>query len=143
MLGGDHPERDAHQQRHDQCVDGKFKCGGSIGSEYLNDGTAVSDRGAEIAGYELAKVFEVLDQNRAVIAGIVDSLCRTSGGRRPPWAAVMGSPMTLIKKNTNVTRMKTVGMIRKNRITMYFPRPPPDLDLFLGANIPGSPRAPQ
>src|SRR6478609_8833989 len=56
--------------------------------------------------------------------------CSCSGGRRPPMAAVMGSPVIRIRKNTNVTRMRMVGKISRKRTRMYWPSPPP-ADFFV------------
>src|SRR6476661_7742860 len=52
--------------------------------------------------------------------------CSWSGGSRPPMAAVMGSPVIRMRKNTMVTRMRMVGKISRKRTRMYWPSPPPD-----------------
>src|SRR6478672_11903896 len=51
--------------------------------------------------------------------------CNCSGGRRPPMAAVMGSPVIRIRKNTKVTRIRMVGKISRKRTRMYWASPPP------------------
>ncbi len=38
--------------------------------------------------------------------------------RRPPWAAVTGSPMTRISRNTIVTSTHSIGMISATRTSM-------------------------
>ena len=85
-VGGDHPEWDAHQKRDDERVDGKFERGRTIGCQHLSDLAVVREGGAEIAGHQLAQVFEVLDGERPVVSGVVDpllQLVREAGGR--PW----------------------------------------------------------
>ncbi|MCY1457136.1 hypothetical protein D9M71_743990 [compost metagenome] len=74
MLGRNETERDTHQEGDDQCIDGKLKGGCTEGGHNLHHWTPVCNGGAEIASEELADVFEVLDQNGAVVAGVVDAL---------------------------------------------------------------------
>ena len=77
-----------------------------------------------------AEVLEVLDEDRAVVAGRVDPLGDLSAVSRPPAAAVIGSPVDRIRKNTRVTRMKIVGKIRRNLISMYLAQSPAALFLY-------------
>ena len=79
------PERDADQQRHDERVDGQFQGGRAEGGEHLDDRAAVGDGGAEVAGRQLAEVFEVLHEERPVVAGLVDALrpAAPAGAGRP------------------------------------------------------------
>ena len=46
-------------------------------------------------------------------AALRSAIC--AGVSRPPAAAVIGSPMPRIRKNTNVTRNQAVGMISRAR----------------------------
>jgi hypothetical protein len=62
----------------------------------------------------VAEVGEVLGQQRAVVARGVDALGQLAG-RRPPSAAVIGSPVERMRKKTVVTRMKIVGKISRKR----------------------------
>ena len=56
---------------------------------------------------DLAEVLEVLHDDRPVVAGGVRCALRAGlGPSRPPSAAVIGSPVVRIRKNTRVTRMK-------------------------------------
>ena len=57
-------------------------------------------------------------------------LCNSAGGSLPPNAAEIGSPVALITKNTNVTRMKIVGMISKKRTIMKRKNPEESLLRF-------------
>src|SRR6476620_3112733 len=57
--------------------------------------------------------------------------CNCSGGSRPPMAAVMGSPVIRMRKNTKVTGMRMGGKISRKPTRTYWPSPPPDC-FFLG-----------
>ncbi|MCC2661085.1 MAG: hypothetical protein K0R37_1859 [Arthrobacter sp.] len=80
-VGGDHPKRDAHQQRDDQRVEGQFQGGCAVGGQHFRDFAVVRQCGSEVAGDKLAQVFEVLHQNGPVITGGVDALLQLIGGK--------------------------------------------------------------
>ncbi len=51
---------------------------------------------------------------------------------------MIGSPIVLMMMNTIVTRMNTVGMMRRKRVRMYLPSPPPAgrlFGVFAGATV--------
>ena len=74
QVGGEHAERDADDERHDERVERQLEGRGAVAGEEIDDGLVVGERGAEVAGEHLAEVLEVLDDQRPVVAGLLDAL---------------------------------------------------------------------
>ena len=79
-VGGEHAERDADDERDDQRVDRELERRGAVAEEHVGDELVVAEGAAEVAGEHLPEVFEVLDDEGPVVAGLVDALGELVGG---------------------------------------------------------------
>ena len=109
-VGGDAGRAGCRRAARRERVEGQLQGCRAVGGEHLGDRAAVGDGGAEVAGRRPGRGIRSTARGsggRSRPSWMRSASC--SGGSRPPRAAVMGSPVTRIRKNTMVTRMKMVG----------------------------------
>ena len=115
VARGEPAERDADANATISAQNDSSRVAAPYSVRMLGDGAVVGEGRAEVAVEEPADVLPVLGQDRPVEAGGVLALGDLRGVSRPPSAAVIGSPMTRIRRNTIVTRIHSIGMISGKR----------------------------
>ena len=81
VVGSEHAERDAEDESDDEGVEDELDGRGAVVEQNARHGLAVADRGAEVALEQIADVFEVLDEERPVVAGGMDAFGQLALGQ--------------------------------------------------------------
>ena len=121
VAARDQPDRDADDQRDHERRQRQLEGGRSVVDEDRCDGAVVGERRAEVERHRVAQVFEVLGEDRPVVArglaSLLDLLPARRGPRAPPGSGCPGA--TRISRKTMVSRMRTVGIASASRVSRY------------------------